>query len=242
MEQFLYEDLYKQEDKHWWHLSKRAVVVELVKKYLRVKNPKILDLGCGAGKNVEELSQFGEVWGVDVSEEAVKFCKKRGIKNVKVGSAYKTGFAKGEFNLVTLLDVLEHTDEGKTLTEVGRILNHDGLLIINVPAFSWLWSKWDEVLHHKRRYTKERLEKVLKRHGFKVEKISYMFSFLVVPALVLRFIKSSLSKDNYSSDFNYSNDFINKLMFRIAGLERKLMMFVSIPVGTSLICVARKVE
>lgn len=256
MERFLYKDLYKQEDKHWWHLAKRAAVVELIRRFFPFDftqgqndrggkgqdRKKILDLGCGTGNNMEVLNQFGENFGVDMSKEAVEFCRKRGLKNARVGSSYKTGFEKSYFDLITLLDVLEHTDDDKTLEEINRILDKNGLLIINVPAFQWLWSRWDEVLHHRRRYTNQSLEKVLKRHGFKVEKISYMFSFLVIPALVLRFIKSSLSKDNYSSDFNYSNGFINKLMLRIAGLERKVMMFVQIPVGTSLICVARKVK
>src|SRR5216684_3840556 len=107
MEKFLYEDLYKKEDRHWWHLAKRAAYLALIAKYLKVKNPRILDLGCGAGKNVEELSKLGEAWGVDISKEAIAFCKKRGIKNVKLGSAYKTGFGNGYFGLVTLLDVLE---------------------------------------------------------------------------------------------------------------------------------------
>src|SRR3989344_3636569 len=117
MEQFLYEDLYKQEDKHWWHLAKRAAVLDLVRKYLKRKNPKILDLGCGTGKNMEVLSQYGETYGVDMSQKAVEYCKKRGIKNVKLGSSYKTGFEKSYFDLITLLDVLEHTDDDKTLAE-----------------------------------------------------------------------------------------------------------------------------
>ncbi len=255
MEQFLYEDLYKQEDKHWWHLAKRAAVVELIERLLRRSAPrndksrtgqdgrvKILDLGCGTGKNMEVLSQFGETFGVDMSPDALKFCKKRGIKNVKLGSSYKTGFEKSYFDLITLLDVLEHTDDNKTLAEISRILDKNGLLIINVPAFQWLWSKWDEVLHHKRRYSKKTLVTVLKKNGFKVVKISYLFSFLVLPTLVLRLIKSKLSKKEYSSDFNYSNSTLFLILSVISWIERRVMFNFPIPFGTSLICVARKVK
>lgn len=253
MERFLYKDLYKQEDKHWWHLAKRAAVVELIERLLRTsrirssRNDKvgrlrILDLGCGTGKNMEVLSQFGETYGVDMSKEAMEFCRKRGLKNVRVGSSYKTGFTNSYFDLVTLLDVLEHTDDDKTLTEINRILNNNGVLIINVPAFQWLWSRWDEVLHHKRRYTKRSLEIAMNRNGFKVIESSYMFSFLVVPAVIVRTIKSKLSKSDYSSDFNYSNVLINKFMFGVSAIEREIMKYVPILVGTSLICVAKKVK
>lgn len=217
-------------------------MVELVKRYLKAKSPKILDLGCGAGKNVEVLSQFGETFGLDMSPDALRFCKKRGIKNVKLGTAYKTGFDKSFFGLVTLLDVLEHTDEDQTLTEINRILVKNGLLIINVPAFGWLWSRWDEVLHHKRRYTKKSLEKVLRENGFVPVKSSYMFSFLVVPAYLVRQIKSRLSSKEYASDFGLSSPIENNLLLGIAAIERKFMLNFGLPFGTSLICVAKKVK
>ena len=94
---------------------------------------------------------------------ALRFCKKRGLSNVTIGSSYKTSFKKSSFEISTLLDVLEHTDDKKTLQELHRILKPEGLLIITVPAFKFLWSKLDDVLKHKRRYTKSSLQKVLKQ-------------------------------------------------------------------------------
>lgn len=244
MEKYLYKDLAKLEDSHWWHVAKREAVGELIKgfKWLNLvrgstsKNLKILDIGCGTGRNVKEFAKFGQVWGIDSSAEAIKYCKEKGLKNIKLGTSDKTGFDNGTFDVVTLLDVLEHTDEDKTLGEIKRVLVKDGLLIVTVPAFSWLWSRWDEVLHHKRRYTKESLEKVLLRNGFKVRKISYMYSFLVLPALVVRFIKSMFSKKNYGSDFEISPPFVNKLLLWLSRGERVLSY--PLPFGTSLICVA----
>jgi hypothetical protein len=98
------------------------------------------------------------------------------------------------------------------------------------------------VLHHKRRYTKKSLEKALRKNGFKVQKISYMFSFLVLPAFLIRQIKSRLSSKEYASDFGLSSPFENKLLLGISALERKFLMKFGLPFGTSLICVAKKVK
>lgn len=242
MEKYLYKDLNDQEDTHWWHLAKRAAYVACLKKYLKGKKNVLLDLGCGTGRNVEELSKFGKAWGVDIAPEAVKFCHQKGIKNVQVGSAYKTNFSAKNFDVVTLLDVLEHTDDTRALKEISRILKDKGLLVITVPAFSWLWSKWDEVLHHKRRYTKQTLTTILEKNGYTIKKISYLYSFLVLPVLIFRMIKSVFSKDSYSSDFNANSKLTNVVFSQVAGFERSIMMAATIPVGTSLICVAQKRE
>lgn len=136
---------------------------------------------------------------------------------------------------------MEHVDERKTLVEFNRILKFDGLLVINVPAFKFLWSKWDEVLHHKRRYIKARLVNILEMNGYKVEKTSYYFSFLVGSAFFVRFVKSILFSNYYPSDFRLSSTVINKIMVNVCDLERFFVLNTSVPFGTSLVCVARKI-
>ncbi len=242
MKKYLYEDLFSLEEKHWWHRSKRAIVQKFIRIYNTTKNPKILDIGCGTGKNMEELLNFGSVYGLDSSPEALKFCKKRGLKNLILGSAEKTHLKKDTFNIITLLDVLEHTDDNKTLQEVYRILKNDGLIIITVPAYSWLWSNWDVVLHHQRRYTTRSLSEVLKKNNFKTIKISYMYSFLVLPILIIRTVKSLLSKKDYSSDFKLSSPLINILMSKLANIESFFIERTSVFAGTSIVVVAEKNE
>jgi ubiquinone/menaquinone biosynthesis C-methylase UbiE len=242
MEKYLYEDLYKLEDKHWWHRSKRKICLELIQEYSKKKNLRILDIGCGTGKNVEAFSSLGEVWGLDNSKEAIMFCKKRGLKNLKLGNLDKTGFKDGYFDVVTMLDVLEHLeDQDKALNEIKRILRPNGILIITVPAFSWLWSQWDVVLHHKRRYSNNLLHKVVTRNGLEVLKLSYLYSFLVLPSLIIRVIKSRLNKKSYGSDFSLSNSFIDSILLTLVIIEQSFLKIASIPFGTSLICVSRNV-
>lgn len=240
MRKDLYADLYQQEEKHWWHRSKRENCRRLLLKYLFDKNLKILDIGCGTGKNVEFFQEWGETFGLDASPEAIRFCQKRGLKNIKKARGEKTNFPAETFDLITLLDVLEHVDETAILAEIRRLLKPKGKLLITVPAYPWLWSRWDEVLKHRRRYTLSTLNAILKKHHFRVLKISYMFSFLLLPAILVRLIKSRLSGENYSSDFSLSSPLINFIGFKLAQLEGFILNQFSLPFGTSLICLAQK--
>ena len=242
MEHYLYQDLYDFEEKHWWHIAKRRLMLAFIKSVSGNKKLKILDVGCGTGKNVETLNPFGEAYGIDKSRQAVAFCKKRKLKRILVGTAESTGFPPSEFDVVTLLDVLEHVDEAKALTELGRILKPAGYIVINVPAFDWLWSEWDEVLHHKRRYTSSSLHSTLESMGFRVKKISYVFSFLVLPLFIVRKLKSLFSKNKYGSDFRVGSPLTNFVFLKLSDLERWFIMQKSVPMGTSIMCLAEKVS
>lgn len=240
MRKYLYKDLYTLEDLHWWHKAKRNLVIFFLRKYLYGKNNFLLDVGCGTGKNLEVFSKIGPVCGIDFSSEAILFCKKRGLENIFKATVEKMPFKKESFNAVTALDVLEHTDDSEAVREIYRVLKKDGILIATVPAFSWLWSQWDVVLHHKRRYTNQSLVEVLEKNEFKVIRISYVYSFLLLPALVIRKIKEIISKDNYPSDFKLSNKILDDLLTMLANIEKILIINFHIPFGTSLIVVAQK--
>lgn len=243
MEKYLYDDLYNLEEKHWWHNSKRRIIRKLIKKYNFSKEPKILDVGCGTGKNIEELLKLGEVWGLDNSKEAINYCKKRGLKNLRLGNAQKTNFNPVSFDFITLLDILEHTDDNKTLIEMKRILKKDGLLIITVPAFSWLWSKWDEIAHHKRRYNKKSISRILKNNGFKILYATFLYSFLVIPVYLVRKIKQKLFyKQEYPSDFRLNNPLFNRLLNFLSFLEFKIAEKITLPFGTTILVIAKKMQ
>ena len=235
----LYQDMYITENTHWWHKAKRKFVKLFITQNIKKTDIKILDVGCGTGKNMEELSSSGEVWGVDISDEALLFCKKRHLTNVKKGEAEILPFDNDTFDIVCALDVLEHVDDMTAIKEIGRVLNSNGHVIITVPAFSWLWSKWDEVLHHKRRYTREKIRKILEENGFIILRNTYIHSFLVIPSLIIRKLKQLQSKD-YSSDFQINNSFSNTFLSFISELELMWINRYDMPFGTSVLCIAQK--
>lgn len=240
MRKDLYQDLYNQEKTHWWHVAKRELISQLFNRFVRKKNPKILDIGCGTGKNMETLQAFGYTLGIDISKQALVFCRKRGLANVKLAPSHKSGFDKESFDVVTMLDVLEHTDEQQTLKEVYRILKQGGVVVITVPALRWLWSRWDEVLGHKKRYNRKDLEKILKRSGLRMIICSYMYSYLTLPVFLSRQFKSNIFRQKYSSDFAINLPLLNLFLLSLARFERMLVMRGLVPLGTSLMAVAKK--
>ena len=235
----LFEDLYITEETHWWHKAKRRYIELFFRSFIQRRNLSILDVGCGTGKNMEELTQWGDVWGIDKSSSALSFCWKRNIINVKKGEAEKIPFDSGIFDVVCALDVLEHVDDVSSVREIKKTLKENGYLIITVPAFKWLWSQWDEVLHHKRRYTTEHLVKILKNEGFIIKRCTYVYSFLVIPMFIIRFIKQQKQK-TYTSDFQINNSFINFILSSLSKLEQWWINRYDMPFGTSVLCIAQK--
>ena len=157
MQQHTYSIMYEVEGKHWWFAGRRRIIAGFVEKVCRDMGklrPRILDVGCGTGANLQMLAQFGAAEGVDVSTEALDFCRARGLAEVKQGAAESLPFADASFDLVTGLDVVEHLDDDIAgLSEMRRVLRPDGRAVLFVPAFMFLWGVQDDISHHRRRYT-----------------------------------------------------------------------------------------
>ena len=248
-----YQKLYELETTYWWHVGRRHILKTLVRKFVlppvelgntEIRNLKILDVGCGTGENIKFLSQFGDVTGVDISKRAIEFCKKRGLGNVQLGRAENLPFEDNSLELVTMLDLLEHIkDDLPALKEARRVLKPGRTLLVTVPSYQFLWSDHDEALGHKRRYSKKELVRKVRGIGFKIQKLSFAVTTLFPSILTWRifqklFIKSTVPKTSYVILPDQLNKFfINLLRFEAWALKR-----VDLPFGTSLICVAKKVD
>jgi ubiquinone/menaquinone biosynthesis C-methylase UbiE len=239
MRKDLYRDLETQEKTHWWHLSKKRLVRSILKKYCK-KQPTILDVGCGSGMILEEFSDIGKMWGIDFEKEAIDICKEKGLNNVKLGSVEKLPPFKQKFDCILALDVIEHVDEDKALNEIYKALKPKGKLIITVPAYQWMWSTWDVILHHKKRYTASSLKSLLESHNFTQQKLSYFYSFLLPPVYIIRKMKNQKSKKEYKSDFLISSKFINMMLGSLAKIELAYFQNHTIPFGLSVVAVAQK--
>src|SRR5207244_5893178 len=142
-----YAILRELEGKHWWYRGRRQIIASFVGRIaakLPSDNeclPRILDVGCGTGGNLEMLSEFGAVEGVDVSNDAVEFCRARGVAPVKQAVAEDLPYDDGSFDLVTGFDVIEHLDDdGAALREMRRVLRPSGRSARREPALLWWWS------------------------------------------------------------------------------------------------------
>src|SRR5438034_10140492 len=177
MQAHTYAIMREVEDQHWWYVGRRRIIaswVESVCRELGPRRPRILDVGCGTGANLQMLAEFGVAEGVDVSAEALDFCRARGLAEVKQGEAESLPFEDASFDLVTGLDVVEHLDDDIAgLSEMRRVLRPDGCAVLFVPAFMFLWGVQDDISNHRRRYTLPELKQRLKEAGLAVERASY---------------------------------------------------------------------
>ena len=243
MQQHTYSIMYEVEGKHWWFVGRRRIIAGFVEKICRdigKLRPRILDVGCGTGANLQMLSEFGAAEGVDVSTEALDFCRARGLSKVKQGAAESLPYEDASFDLVTGLDVVEHLDDDVAgLREMRRVLRPDGRALLFVPAFMFLWGVQDDISHHRRRYTVPELTRRLSEAGMTLERATYANISFFLPILVGRMLMR-LTGFRPASENNITIGALNGLLGRILGAESWWLRKMNFPFGVSIICVARK--
>lgn len=235
-----YKNIYHQEQKHWWYEGMRKITFSLLHPYFK-EGMKILDAGCGTGFNLVKLSEYGECYGIDTSEYALKFCKKRNLKNIRQASIEQTPFENNSFDLITLLDVLYHKniqEDTRVIKEAHRILKRQGLLFLRVPAFNFLKGPHDKQTHTKKRYTKKDILPLLRENDFTILKSTYANFFLFFPILILR-LSQNILNFKVASDIK-PTPLLNKPFTFLLNLESFYLKKFNLPFGVSLLILAQK--
>ena len=233
--------LFQLERKHFWFVGRRAFLKSLFKKYISNHEQLVLDLGCGTGHLVEILTRQGyRVLGLDIRLEGLQATRRLIPRSWLVqGQATHLPFADKSFEVVLLVDVLEHLEDVAALREVRRVMKPDGLLILTVPAVPFLWSYRDEIAGHLRRYTRRQLREVLEEARLKVEQVSYyqclLFPLLLITRLLGRWSKGSIRLEEQPPVL------FNTLLIWVSILEVELGRVVRWPWGSTLVSVGRRV-
>jgi len=173
----LYLDVFNAEKFHWWFQGRRAILRHVFwDKYNLNKKSDIFSIGCGSVAELEELSHFGRVLGIDISDFCVNNALNAGFNAIK-GDITKNSIKNEQYDVVVALDVLEHIKDDKiAIAEIFRILKKGGYALITVPAGNYLWSQYDEQAMHYRRYTKNTLLSSMSNKGIEILEFSY-FNF-----------------------------------------------------------------
>lgn len=233
---------HRAENRHWWYRGRRSVLERVIAQLRLPARARILDAGCGSGRNMVELARHGTVTGVELSETSVALARERNIGEVIEGSVLEMPFAADSFDLAASLDVIEHLqDDLSALRELRRVVAPGGALLVTVPAYQWLWSGHDEVNNHHRRYTRRSLLRVAQQAGWAPVRTTYFNSLLLPVAIPLRVLDRFSSKTTESSlDLWVPPRPLNWLLERPLALEAALIgRRGRIPAGLSLLAVFR---
>jgi SAM-dependent methyltransferase len=187
LEQQAYREQFELENSHWWFEGRRAVLWALLRRAGVPSGVRVLDAGCGTGRNLIEFGTLGPATGVDSSEDAIEFARRREIPGVSQGVIEQLPFEDASFDLILATDVLEHLrDDGLAISELRRVAAPGAWLLATVPAYRWLWSRHDTEHHHFRRYTSRLLRSRLAAGGWSPEAWSYFNSVLLPPIAAVR--------------------------------------------------------
>jgi SAM-dependent methyltransferase len=227
--------------KHWWFEGRRRILQSVLSGLALPADAQILEVGCGAGANLEMLGTVGTVYAFEPDAEMREKAEKILNKEILSGFLPHDFPYTEQFDLVGAFDVIEHIQQdSESIKALYGVTRKDGFAVFTVPAFQFMWSGHDEVNHHVRRYSRPQFKRILEDAGYRVEYISYYNTFLFPAAFCVRMLHKLMRKRE-ETDLKISKyPFVNTLLAEIFALEKHFMKYMSFPFGLSIVAVCRK--
>jgi SAM-dependent methyltransferase len=233
------DKMHRLEENHWWFQGKKLLVEQFVVSSC-IRGGKFLDIGCGTGMFLKLFANYGNVFGVDVSAQALAYCREKVDADLRLAAGDQLPFPDGSFSFVSLLDIIEHADDDlAVLKEAYRVCMPGGAVLVTVPAFRFLWSNHDVAHHHKRRYRLPELRRIGTEAGFTVERITYTNFFIFFPVLIKRTMLST-KHNGLESDLTETPALLNRMLLSLYRLEAFYLGKADFPWGVSLLMLIRK--
>jgi SAM-dependent methyltransferase len=239
MDRRVYDRMAEHDSTHWWYRARRDILADYLTREGRLpEKARILEIGCGTGHNLPMLARFGEIDAIEIDPAARSIAGERLGK--EVGAAplpALTGVPTGHYDLIAVLDVVEHIeDDVAALGAMRERLAPGGKILITVPAHQWMWSAHDVVNHHHRRYSKRTLTKAIEAAGLRPRKLGYFNSLLFPLAAGARIAGRMTGRDD--SDDSPPPPMVNSLFETIFRLERHMVGRMPMPPGVSIVTLA----
>jgi SAM-dependent methyltransferase len=242
MDHYVYQDLQELQEQHWWFKARRELLSEVLNSLMIPSNSDILEIGCGTGGNLSMLSDFGNVCGMEMHEEAAQYAQKVTGQDVRSGSLPGSVPFEKKFDLVCLLDVLEHIEDDElAVSSLKKLLKPGGRVVITVPAYQWMFGKHDILLHHFRRYSRGKLAALFSSNDIEIEKLSYFNTLLFPLAAMASFMDSVFSVEKCTG-YSTPPTWINSAFYNIFRLEKLMIDALNLPFGCSLLLVSKPVH
>lgn len=239
---------YQVEPASYWFNHRNEVIFQILSKYKQ--SGAFWDVGGGNGFVSAYLQEKGfDCTLIEPGPKGCEYGKERGIK--KVFNGILQDFTSEEQpEIIGAFDVVEHIEDDEGIVkEMYKRLSLNGVFISTVPAFQTLWSADDILAGHFKRYTTQTYTNLLKKAGFEIEYCSYFFSFIALPLYLLKAIPFKLSKkvpphiDVEKAKSQHELKGLAKMVFEpwMAWEIKKIKQQQSIPFGSSVICMAKKI-
>jgi SAM-dependent methyltransferase len=239
MDRIVYDRMAELDELHWWYRARREVLAALIARRIPLpKDARLLEIGCGTGHNLAMLKRFGRVDAVEIDPAARALASRRlGHAVLDAPLPELPGVPDRAYDLIACLDVIEHIERDReALAGVAAKLRSGGRVLITVPAFPWMWSAHDVVNHHKRRYTRATLTRLVEEAGLELEMLSWFNSLLFPLAAAARLAGRVTGKED--SDDKLPPRPVNALFEGLFGLERYAIGRLPFPPGVSLVAIA----
>ncbi|MEO6365897.1 MAG: class I SAM-dependent methyltransferase [Luteimonas sp.] len=244
----------KMEEDSFWVRSRNRLLTSIIFRHAgEFKAPRFLEVGCGTGEFIRELvaDRRLAITGSEIYLKGLLYAKKKlpSVDFIQYDAAH--GLLPDTFDMIAAFDVIEHIDDDvAAITNISRMLAPGGYFIVTVPQHMFLWSRLDEIVMHKRRYSRRELVGKLRAQGFEITTVT-SFLFALFPLMMVARLRDRPTGDAVPADgAAVDSDLESRVSFptalnwifdKIMRVDEALIRWgVSLPVGGSLLVVARK--
>ena len=241
MDRATYDRMRTLQEGHWWFEGRRRILTGLIGALDLPTHARILEVGCGPGGNLAMLQRFGEVTAVEPDDESRVYAAEHSGVTVE-GGLLPDGlpFEPASFDLVCAFDVIEHVDQdAASVAALGRLVRPGGYLATTVPGQPWMWSRHDELHHHKRRYRLTQYRALFDAAGLEIVKSSYFNTLLFPPIAAIRALKMATGSTAADDDAMPPAP-VNALLTGLFGAELAWLKHATLPIGVSIVVIAQR--
>jgi SAM-dependent methyltransferase len=239
----LLELTHRAEQSHFWFRGFRWFMrPEIERAVAGIASPRLIDCGCGTGANVEWLQEFGEACGFDLTWNGLALGRRMGRRRLARASIAAIPFPDATFDVATSFDVLQCVPDAievQGLREMRRVLKPHGHLIVNVAALDVLSGGHAVLSQEVRRYTRDRLQRVVSAAGFAIERLTFVNASLFPLMLPVRVVQRWLrARPDEPGEFDITVPLapVNAALTGLLALEAAALRRVNMPIGSSLLC------